>query len=72
MSSACVVNASPLIVYQRIGQFDLLRNILGHIYIPPAVRHEVFGDDPTPDWIEERLLMQPLASQIVAARLGPG
>jgi predicted nucleic acid-binding protein len=69
----CVIDSSQLIVFQRIEQFDLLCALLRPVYIPPAVRREVFGAaDPLPEWIEERQLIQPLASQIVASRLGPG
>ncbi|MCX7841373.1 MAG: DUF3368 domain-containing protein [Anaerolineae bacterium] len=46
--------------------------MLERVYIPPAVRQEVFGSKPPPAWIEERLLTQPLAARIVAARLGAG
>ncbi|PKO24029.1 MAG: DUF3368 domain-containing protein [Chloroflexi bacterium HGW-Chloroflexi-1] len=67
-----VANSSPLIVYGRIGQMGLLRNVLGRVCIPPVVRREVFGDDAPPEWIEERALTQPLASRILVSRLGPG
>jgi predicted nucleic acid-binding protein len=72
ISQLCVSNSSPLIVYQRIGQFDLLHVALERLSIPPAVQQEVFGSIFLPGWIEARTLAQPLASQIVAARLGPG
>lgn len=68
----CVVNSSPLIVFERIGKFDLLHALMDRLYIPPAVRHEVFGSDPLPAWIEECSLTQLLASEILAARLGHG
>jgi len=67
-----VVNASPLIVFQRIGQFGLLGALLTHAFAPSAVRYEVYGNKPMPEWIEERPLAQSLASRIVAARLGAG
>ncbi len=67
-----VVNSSPLVVFERIGQFDLLRVLLNRLIIPPAVRREVFGAKQLPDWIEERALSQPLASRIASARLGAG
>ena len=72
MSQNQVTNSSPLIVLQRIGHIDLLPGILGRLLIPQAVRQEVFGQDPVPEWIEERTLAQPLAAQIGAARLGSG
>jgi predicted nucleic acid-binding protein len=67
-----VANSSPLIVFQRIGRFTLLRDLVRRLPIPPMVRREVFGTDPLPEWVEERMLTQPLASQIIAARIGPG
>ncbi|MBI4791033.1 MAG: DUF3368 domain-containing protein [Chloroflexi bacterium] len=67
-----VANSSPIIVFERVGQSALLHNLLQHVNIPPAVRHEVFGPDLLPDWIEERIFAQPLASDNVRARLGPG
>ncbi len=68
----CVIDASPLIVFQRIGYVSLLPNLLQQVFIPPAVRREAFGRDPLPEWLEEHALTQPLASQIAAARLGAG
>jgi len=70
--SGYVANSSALIVYGRIGQMGLLRNVLGRVCIPPAVRREVFGDNVPPEWIKERALTQPLASRILVSRLGPG
>ena len=67
-----VSNASPIIALQRIGQLDLLPALLGRLIIPPAVRHEVFGSTPLPQWIEEMALTQPLASQVLMAQLGAG
>jgi len=67
-----VANSSPFIVFERIGRLDLLRALLGRSYIPPAVRHEVFSSRQLPDWVEERLLTQPLASRIAGSRLGAG
>jgi predicted nucleic acid-binding protein len=71
-SQLCVGNSSPLIVFQRIGQFSLLYDLLEQLYIPPAIRIEVFGSTPLPVWIKEQSLAQPLASQILAARIGAG
>ena len=51
-----VANSSPLIVFQRIGRFSLIRDLLGQLYVPTAVRREVFASDPLPDWIEERVV----------------
>ncbi len=65
-----VANSSPFIVFERIGQRELLRALMGHLCIPPAVRREVFGSKPLPDWVEERILSQPLLPRIASARLG--
>jgi hypothetical protein len=67
-----VVNSSPLIVFQRIGQLALLPELLDLVQIPPAVRREVFATVPLPGWVQEHKLTQPLAPRILAARLGPG
>ena len=67
-----VANSSPLIALDRIGQLHLLPALVGKLHIPPAVRHEVFGLHPVPDWIAETLLRQPVAARISSARLGPG
>ncbi len=67
-----VTNASPLIIFERVGQLTLLRDLFGQVDIPTAVRREVFGADPLPAWIEEHKLAQPLAAQVLAAQLGAG
>ncbi len=67
-----VGNSSPLIVFQQIEQLALLQRLVGKLLIPAAVRRELFRIDPLPDWIEERILSQPLAPQLIAARIGPG
>lgn len=72
MFERCVTNASPLIIYERVGQFHLLQHVLAHAFIPPAVRYEVYGTNQLPSWLAERALTQPLASRIIAARLGAG
>jgi predicted nucleic acid-binding protein len=69
-ASPYVANSSPFIVFERVGQRDLLRALMGHLCIPPAVRREVFGSKQLPDWIEERTLSQPLLPHIASARLG--
>jgi predicted nucleic acid-binding protein len=49
-----VSNASPLIAFERIRRQELLKRLFGTIFIPPAVRVEVFGLHQLPDWIVER------------------
>ncbi len=68
----CVADSSPFIVFERVGQLDLLRALMDRVLIPTAVRREVFGAEVMPEWIEERSLTQPLASRIIASRLGAG
>ncbi|MGQ9627379.1 MAG: DUF3368 domain-containing protein, partial [Anaerolineae bacterium] len=72
MDSIFVANSSPLIAFERVEQLNLLPILISRLYIPPAVRREVFGSKPLPEWVEEKALSQPLASKIMAARLGAG
>lgn len=67
-----VSNSSPLIIFQRIGRFNMLEQIHDQWFIPSAVRQEVFGSNVVPAWITEQPLSQPLAAHILAARLGAG
>jgi len=67
-----VSNSSPLIALDRIEQLSLLPSLLRRVWIPPAVRYEVFGSSSLPDWITEQALTQPLVPRIAAVRLGPG
>ena len=38
-----IVNASPLIAFSIIGEFDLLQQIFNEIYIPKAVADEILA-----------------------------
>jgi predicted nucleic acid-binding protein len=67
-----VADSSPLIAFERVGHLFLLPALAERVCIPPAVRREVFGDQPLPAWVEERPLGQPLAPKMTAGRLGPG
>jgi predicted nucleic acid-binding protein len=67
-----VANSSPFIALERIGHLHLLPALIRKVLIPPAVRREVFGSKPLPDWVEEKSLQQPLAPRMTATRLGPG
>lgn len=67
-----VSNTSPIIAFERLQRLDLLPQIFDALYIPPAVRCEVFGTRPVAGWIVERQLSQPISRQILAARLGAG
>jgi len=67
-----VANASPLIAFERLGALHLLRELVKTLYIPPAVRQEVFTFRNLPAWIIERPISQGLPRSILALRLGPG
>ena len=41
MSDLWVVNASPLIVFGKVGQLDLLRRLPEKIIVPQAVANEI-------------------------------
>lgn len=65
---AAVSNRSPLILYSRIGELDLLHRVFEEILIPPAVRQEVLvsgaeraGTDAiaAASWIVEQTLAGP-------------
>jgi predicted nucleic acid-binding protein len=70
--SLVVANSSPFIALERIGQFDLLPMLFKQLWIPPAVRQEVFASKSLPAWVKEVQLQQPLAPQMAGVRLGAG
>jgi predicted nucleic acid-binding protein len=72
MPPVVVSDSSPLIAFERMGQLSLLTAMVGSLWVPPAVRYEVFGPDPLPTWVKERPLAQPLAPRMTASHLGPG
>lgn len=67
-----VCNSSPLIVLDRIGQLDLLQQVFGTIFVPPAVTSEISPKLALPGWITERSLARPLTPRILTASLGDG
>ncbi|HXV42390.1 MAG TPA: DUF3368 domain-containing protein [Anaerolineae bacterium] len=67
-----VANASPFIALERIGQPHLLPALIEQLWIPPAVRWEVFASKPLPDWVTESPLQQPLAPRMISVKLGNG
>jgi len=71
-SPAYVANSSPLIVFERVGRLDLLPSLMNHLFVPSAVRREVFGANALPAWLTEKNLTQPAAARIASARLGAG
>jgi len=67
-----VANSSPLIVFERVRQLNLLPSLMKRLFVPSAVRDEVFGVCALPDWLTEKSLTQPVAAKIASARLGAG
>ena len=67
-----VSNSSPIIAFEDLGALDLLRQLTNAIYIPPAVRQEVFGPRSIPSWIMERGVSYPISVRTLQPRLGSG
>ncbi len=72
MSSQPVVsNSSPLIAFEQIDRPELLHELVGPLFIPAAVSHEI-APMVAPDWIEVRALTQPVGPRVLRASLGAG
>jgi predicted nucleic acid-binding protein len=67
-----VSNSSPLIAVIDIGLGALVTALFGEVFMPPAVRQEVFTNRSQPSWIIERPLTNPDASGLLRGRLGAG
>jgi predicted nucleic acid-binding protein len=67
-----VSNSSPLIAFERLERLELLHAMTGRVIIPPAVRREVFPGVALLPWLHQRSISQPLTTQLLAPRLGPG
>jgi predicted nucleic acid-binding protein len=67
-----VSNSSPLIAGLDIGLGAIFAALFGEVFIPPAVRQEVFTSRPQPSWITEHPLTNPSASRLLQGRLGVG
>jgi predicted nucleic acid-binding protein len=67
-----VSNSSPIIAFEELDALDILHQLTKGIYVPPAVRREVFGPCPMPSWITERSLSYPLSTRTLQPRLGLG
>ena len=67
-----VSNASLLIAGLDIGLGAIFEALFGEVFIPPAVRQEVFTSRPQPSWITEHPLTNPSASRLLQGRLGAG
>ena len=55
-----------------MGLETMFEVLMGEVYIPPAVRREVFTSRPMPPWIIEHGLSRPNASELLQGRLGAG
>ena len=67
-----VSDSSPLIALERIAHLHLLPALFEKVVIPSAVRLEVYGNRPLPEWTEEIAIKQTLTPRMIAARLGLG
>lgn len=72
-----VSNTGPLIALAAIGQFDLLRNLFGRIFIPPAVRAEILDEVSVAaltaaNWIVVQPVQDFLAVQLLREGLDAG
>ena len=76
-----VRNASPLIVFARVGRLDLLGEVYSTVLVPPAVWREVAEAGARPGaaaiaqaaWLQRRSVAAPrTVIQGTARRLGPG
>ena len=67
-----VSNSSPIIAFEPLDLLDLLRRLTNALYVPPAVRREVFGSRSMPSWITERRVSYPTSPRILQPRLGLG
>ena len=67
-----VSNASPLIAGLDMGLGAIFEALFGKVFIPPAVRQEVFTNRPQPSWITEQSLTDSSASRLLQGRLGAG
>jgi predicted nucleic acid-binding protein len=38
-----VSNSSPIIAFEHLNALDILHQLTNAVYVPPAVRREVFG-----------------------------
>jgi len=67
-----VSNSSPIIAFEDLDALDLLRQLTNAVYVPPAVRREVFGPRSMPSWVKERSVSHPISLRALQPRLGLG
>lgn len=75
--SSVVSNTGPILTLAGIGRFDLLRQLFGHIFIPPAVRAEVKDEISlaaltAADWLTVQVVRDRLAVQLLQEELDIG
>jgi uncharacterized protein len=59
IAKIAVIDASPLIIFQRVGRLTILRDLFHPIVVPAAVAQEVSpGLGQLPTWIDERLILE--------------
>ena len=80
MPEITIVNTSPLFYFHRLGLFELLNKLYGHITVPEAAKKEleegqIQGEDvpqlASYPWIEIRSVSMPRYLRLIAD-LGPG
>ena len=72
-----VSNTGPLIALASIGQFDLLRELFGQLFIPPAVHAEIKDEVSVAalaaaDWVVVQAVQDTLAVQLLQEELDAG
>jgi predicted nucleic acid-binding protein len=67
-----VADSSSLIALNQIGRLDILRQLYPNVLVPPAVAREITRSVVRPNWISRQPLAQPIDSDILSAKLGPG
>ncbi|MEK7328125.1 MAG: DUF3368 domain-containing protein [Chloroflexota bacterium] len=72
-----VSNRGPILALAHIGQLDLLRQLFGKVFIPPAVRAEVRDETSVAaltaaDWITIQAVQDALAVQLLNEELDAG
>jgi predicted nucleic acid-binding protein len=67
-----VCDSSPIIAFEHLDASDLLRQLTNAVYVPPAVRREVFGPRSMPSWVKERSVSHPISLRALQPRLGLG
>ena len=72
--SNIVSDTGPILARARIDQFDLLRQIFGNVFIPPAVRAEIKDESSVAAvagaaWISVQVVQDTRAEQLLREEL---